>query len=201
VTTVAGAAGLIAAWVAGCACAAGVLVPRRSVVIPALLIQFICAAILFSSLPTALVFAYAVVGACVCAILAVTPAGGDVAEESRPAGVPSGMSFRLVGVLLVGLSSVALARSVMEPGLAIAPGVPDAAGLMIGLGLLQVGLSEEPLRVGAGLMAMIGGFEIGYTTVETAIALHGLIIGVPLLIALVVAYLLVLSPAKGDAST
>jgi len=51
------------------------------------------------------------------------------------------------------------------------------------------------------LMAMIGGFEIGYTTVETAIALHGLIIGVPLLIALVVAYLLVLSPAKGDAST
>jgi len=111
------------------------------------------------------------------------------------------MSFRLVGVLLVGLSSVALARSVMEAGLAIAPGVPDAAGLMIGLGLLQVGLSEEPLRVGAGLMAMIGGFEIGYTTVESAIALHGLIIGVPLLIALVVAYLLVLSPATGDAST
>ena len=190
----------LAAWVAGVACAAGVLVPRRRVVIPALFIQFVCAAILFSSLPTALVFAYAVVGICVCGILAVTPAGAGAAEDSRPAGVPSGMLFRLVAVLLVGLASVALARSVMGSGQAVAPGVPDGAGLLIGLGLLQVGLSEEPLRVGAGLMAMIGGFEIGYTTVETAIVLHGLIIGVPVLIALVVAYLLVLSPASGDAS-
>jgi hypothetical protein len=76
----------------------------------------------------------------------------------------------------------------MGSGLPDSPGVADGAGLLLGLGLLQVGLSEEPLRVGAGLMAMIGGFEIGYTTVEAAIALHGLIIGVPVLIALVVAY-------------
>jgi hypothetical protein len=198
VTTLDGVAGLLAAWVAGGACAAAVIVPRRRVVIPALFIQFTCAAVLFSSLPAALVFAYAVVGACVCGILAVTPAGADAADDSRPAGVPSGMSFRLVAVLLVGLASVALARSLMGSSDGTAAGVADGAGLLVGLGLLQVGLSEEPLRVGAGLMAMIGGFEIGYTTVETAIALHGLIIGVPVLIALVVAYLLVLSPARGD---
>jgi hypothetical protein len=77
----------------------------------------------------------------------------------------------------------------------VLPGVPIGAGLLTGLGLLQVGLSEEPLRVGAGLMAVVGGFEIGYATVETAIALHGLIIGIPLLIALVVAYLLAPPPA------
>jgi len=53
--------------------------------------------------------------------------------------------------------------------------------------------------VGSGLMSVIGGFEIGYTTVETAIALHGLIIGVPLLIAMVVAYLLVLPRAGSEA--
>ena len=199
-TTLAGAAGLLIAWVAGAACGASVLVPRRRVVIPALFIQFVCAAILFSSLPTALVFAYFVVGICVCGILAVTPAGPGAVERFPPTGVPSGTVFRLVAVLLVGLASVALARSVMGSALGVAPGVPDGAGLLIGLGLLQVGLSEEPLRVGAGLMAMIGGFEIGYTTVETAIALHGLIIGVPVLIALVVAYLLVLSPASGDAT-
>jgi hypothetical protein len=198
VTTLGGVAGLLAAWVAGGACAAAVIFPRRRVVIPALFIQFTCAAVLFSSLPAALIFAYAVVGVCVCGILAVTPAGAGAADDARPAGVPSGMSFRLVAVLLVGLASVALARSLMGSSDGTSAGIADGAGLLVGLGLLQVGLSEEPLRVGAGLMAMIGGFEIGYTTVETAIALHGLIIGVPVLIALVVAYLLVLSPAGGD---
>lgn len=197
-TTLGGVAGVLAAWVAGGACVAAVLVPRRRILIPALFIQFACAAVLFSSLPGALVFAYAVVGACVCGILAVSPDAAGAADDSRRAGVPSGLSFRLVAVLLVGLASVALARSVMGSGEGTAPGVPEGAGLLLGLGLLQVGLSEEPLRVGAGLMAMIGGFEIGYTTVETAIALHGLIIGVPVLIALVVAYLLVLSPSRGD---
>jgi len=200
VTTLGGVAGLLAAWVAGGACAAAVIVPRRRVVIPALFIQFTSAAVLFSSLPVALVFAYAVVGACVCSILAVTPAGAGAADDPRQAGIPSGVSFRVVAVLLVGLASVAMARGLMGSSLPDSPGVADGAGLLVGLGLLQVGLSEEPLRVGAGLMAMIGGFEIGYTTVETAIALHGLIIGVPVLIALAVAYLLVSSPARDDSS-
>lgn len=197
-TTAGSVAGVLAALVAGGACAAGVLVPRRQVVIPALLVQFVCAAVLFSSLPWALVIAYAVVGGCACGILATTPISASSAEDSRKTDVPSGMSFRLVAVLLVGLASVALARGVLGSNATLAPGVPVGAGLLVGLGLLQVGLSEEPLRVGSGLMAMIGGFEIGYTTVESAVALHGLIIGVPLLIALVVAYLLVLSPAGSD---
>jgi hypothetical protein len=106
------------------------------------------------------------------------------------------MWFRVVAVLLVALASMSLARAAIGAGDAVAPGVPVGAGLLVGLGLLQVGLSEEPLRVGSGLMSIISGFEIGYTTVETAIALHGLIIGVPLLIALVVAYLQVQQTAR-----
>ena len=192
-----GTASVLVALAAGAACAAAILAARRGVMIAALFIQFVCAALLFSSLPTALLIAYCIVGACVCGILAITSASASAAGETRQAGIPSGMWFRLVAVLLVALASMSLARAAIGAGDAAVPGVPIGAGLLAGLGLLQIGLSEEPLRVGSGLMSVIGGFEIGYTTVETAIALHGLIIGIPLLIALVVAYLQVL-PAAGS---
>ncbi len=112
--------------------------------------------------------------------------------------MPSGTWFRLVAILLVASASISLAWAAMGTSDTAAPGVPIGAGLLMGLGLLQVGLSEEPLRVGSGLMSVIGGFEIGYTTVETAIALHGLIIGIPLLVALVVAYLQAQRAAGSD---
>jgi len=187
---------ILVALAAGTACAGAIVASRRVVMIPALLVQFVCAALLFSSLPIALLLAYCIVGACVCGILAVTSAGPNGAKETRQAGIPSGMWFRVVAVLLVALASISLGHAAIGSGTAVAPGVPIGAGLLMGLGLLQVGLSEEPLRVGSGLMSIIGGFEIGFTTVETAIALHGLIIGVPLLIALVVAYLQA-QPAAG----
>lgn len=188
---------ILLALAAGMACAAAILVSRRGVLIASLLIQFECAGLLFSSLPMALVIAYCIVGACVCGILAVTLAREDALGESRQAGIPSGMWFRVVAVLLVALASMSLARAAIGSGDAVARGVPIGAGLLMGLGLLQVGLSEEPLRVGSGLMSIIGGFEIGYTTVETSIALHGVIIAIPLLIALVMAYLQV-QPAAGS---
>ena len=190
---------ILLALAAGGACAAAILVSRRGVLIAGLLVQFVCAALLFSSLPMALVVAYCIVGACVCGILAVTLAGEEALGESRQVGIPSGMWFRVVAVLLVALASISLARAAIGSGDAVAPGAPIGAGLLMGLGLLQVGLSEEPLRVGSGLMSIIGGFEIGYTTVVTAIALHGLIIAIPLLIALVVAYLQVQPAAGSDA--
>jgi hypothetical protein len=189
---------VLVALAAGAASAAGIITSRRGVMIVALLVQFACAALLFSSLPKALVLAYWIVGACVCGILAATSAGPYGAGEAHHAGIPSGMWFRVVAVLLVALASMSLARAAIGTGDAVAPGVPVGAGLLVGLGLLQVGLSEEPLRVGSGLMSIISGFEIGYTTVETAIALHGLVIGVPLLIALVVAYLQVQQTAGSD---
>jgi len=45
---------------------------------------------------------------------------------------------------------------------------------------------------------MLGGFQIGYARVEPSVALHGLLIALPLLIAIVVAYLITLSPASPE---
>jgi len=153
---------------------------------------------LLTSLPMALATAYAAVGACVCGILGVTVGGAEPVEGPAAVVVPSGLTFRLAAVLLVGLASAALSRQILGAQVGMGMGGSLGAGLLFGLGLLHVGLSEEPLRVGAGLLSMLGGFEIGYASVEPSVALHGLLIALPLLIALVVAYLITLSPARPE---
>jgi hypothetical protein len=195
----AGTISLFVAFAAGAACAASVIASRRRVILPALLVQFACAALLLSALPKPLVLAYGIVGVCVCGILAVTSTGDGATEEARQGAIPSGMAFRVVAVLLVGVASISLARAAIPTADSAALGIPIGAGLLMGLGLLEVGLSEEPLKVGTALISIVGGFQIAYSTVETAIALHGLIIGLPLLIALVVSYLTVQPGAGSDA--
>lgn len=190
-----GSFGILAAVLAGVACATAILVPRRGVVIPALLLQFVCTAMLLTPLPAALAIAYAAVGACVCGILGVTVGGAEPVEGPAAVVVPSGLAFRLAAVLLVGLASAALSHQILGAQTGLGMGGSLGAGLLFGLGLLHVGLSEEPLRVGAGLLSMLGGFEVGYASVEPSVALHGLLIALPLLIALVVAYLITLAPA------
>lgn len=189
---------LLSGLAAGAACAAAILVVQRRAVVLALLFQFAATAFLLTPIPVALALAYAAVGGCVVAILAVTPESGSPASPSAQGAVPSGLAFRLVSVLLVGLAAGALGLQVLGELQAVGPGQALGAGLLFGLGLLHVGLSEEPVRVGAGLMAMLGGFQAGYAAVEPSVALHALLIGMPLLIALVVAYLSLLPPASAE---
>lgn len=193
-----GALDIFPALAAGAACAAGILVARRRQVVLALLFQFAATAFLLSPIPVALAVAYAAVGGCVVAILAVTPEPGSATAPSAPGAVPSGLAFRLVSVLLVGLAAGALGMEVLGEVEALGPGQALGAGLLVGLGLLHVGLSEEPVRVGAGLMAMLGGFQAGYAGVEPSVALHALLVGMPLLIALVVAYLSLLPSESAE---
>lgn len=186
-------ASLVAALAAGAACAISILATPRRVVILALLVQFAGTAVLLSAIPLALAIAYAAVGLSAAAILAVTPGPEADLEATGLSGVPSGLVFRTVSVLLVGLAAGALGLQVLSGTQGIAPGQALGAGLLFGLGLLHVGLSEEPLHVGAGLMAVLGGFEVGYASVEPSVALHALLIAMPVLIAIVVAYLSVLT--------
>ena len=189
---------LVAALVAGAACAASILTTRRRVVILALLVQFAGTAVLLSAIPLALALAYAAVGLSVTAILAVTPQPEVNEEATEPSGVPSGLVFRTVSVLLVSLAAGALGMQVLGGTQGIAPGQSLGGGLLFGLGLLHIGLSEEPLHVGAGLVAVLGGFQIGYASVEPSVALHALLIAMPVLIAVVGAYLSLLTPAAPE---
>jgi hypothetical protein len=60
------------------------------------------------------------------------------------------------------------------------------------LGLLKLGLSEEPLNAGVGLFLLLGGFQLFYFGIEPSLAIVGLLAAVELGVALVVSYLAVL---------
>lgn len=61
---------------------------------------------------------------------------------------------------------------------------------MLGLGLLQLGLSTGTLRVGLGLMTLLSGFEIAYIVVEPSLVVLALIGSVHIGFALVISYLM-----------
>jgi hypothetical protein len=124
------------------------------------------------------------------AVLGLALAGaGMPVETGRPA-VLSSLVFRLLAAALVTLVVFSTAPVLAEwiPGL----GPAQAAGalILIGLGLLHLGLSLQSFRVIMGLLTVLSGFEILYTSVEASVLVTGLLAGVTLGLALLGAYLL-----------
>jgi hypothetical protein len=123
-----------------------------------------------------------------------SPETGLLEERAQPGGA----FFRLLAAGLV----VLVVASVAPHVAAWMPGVEMAqvwGGLMlVGIGLLHLGLTAQPLRVVLGLLTVLSGFEILYAAVEDATLVAGLLAGVNLGLALVGAYLLV-SPSLEDA--
>ena len=62
--------------------------------------------------------------------------------------------------------------------------------ILIGIGLLQLGMTTNSLRVVLGLLTVLSGFEIIYAAVETSVLVTGLLAVVTLGLALVGSYLL-----------
>jgi hypothetical protein len=110
--------------------------------------------------------------------------------QNRPALVPTGLAFRLLAAALVLV--VVFATAPALPAWAAPIGVTQAWGalLLIGMGLLNVGLSSRILAPFLGLLTVISGFEILYSAVEASTLVAGLLAIVNLGIALVGAYLL-----------
>jgi len=115
-------------------------------------------------------------------------------ERAQPGGAP----FRLLAAGLVAMVVASSAPRVAR----WMPGVESEqvwGGLiLIGIGLLHLGLTAQPLRVVLGLLTVLSGFEILYAAVESATLVAGLLAGVNLGLALVGAYLLV-SPSLESA--
>src|SRR4030042_79605 len=63
--------------------------------------------------------------------------------------------------------------------------------VMMGFGLLQISLTNHPLRVIIGLLTFLSGFEIIYAAIEKSTLVTGLLAGVNLGLALVGAYILI----------
>lgn len=105
--------------------------------------------------------------------------------------------FRLLAAGLIVLVVISVTPAVAErvPGL----GLTQATGalILIGLGLLQLGLTLHPFRVVLGLLSALSGFEILYAAVEISALVTGLLAAVTLGLALTGAYLLA-APAMDE---
>ena len=107
---------------------------------------------------------------------------------------PPGRAFRLVVMLLLMVTAISLGQSYPIGDLPTATGIAVYWLALVGLGVLM--LSENPLKVGQGLLTAITGFELWYTTLEGSLLVVGLWGVVNLLLALAVGYLAIIYGGK-----
>jgi hypothetical protein len=104
-----------------------------------------------------------------------------------------GRAFRLFMVGMAALLAVAAAPRIegVLPGM----GIPVAIGgiLLTTMGLLQLGMTTQILRVILGLLTTLSGFEILYAAMEGSSLVAALLVVVNLGLGLVGAYLLTVS--------
>ncbi len=101
------------------------------------------------------------------------------------------MSARTFFYLLAGLlvSVVAYTAAVRIPLPEIPEDISLACYLMASLGILMMGMNEEPVPVGFGLLTFLTAFDLFYVALEPSLAVAGLLEAVSFLIALSVTYL------------
>jgi hypothetical protein len=131
------------------------------------------------------------------AILGMTRSGlsnENLAEENT---WPRGRLFRIfaAGVVLIIVAGVtpSVDTIMADAGFAVTTG----SLLLIGLGLLYLGITADILRVTIGLMTILAGFEIIYSTVEGSVLVAALLAAINLGLALVGSYLLIAASSKG----
>jgi hypothetical protein len=104
---------------------------------------------------------------------------------------PSEIVFRVSAAGLFGLAAISLTPAV-QAWLVTATNFQVMGGLiLIGLGVLHLGLTAQPLRTILGLLTILAGFEILYATIETSVLVAGFLAVTNMGIALAGAYLLV----------
>jgi hypothetical protein len=173
----------------------GLLVSRNwRVSITLLAVQYLVMFILLLvRLPIGLASVKVVSGWMSSAILGMTRsglAGGAVDEESI---WPRGRLFRLFMAGVVGLLAAGAAPTVdtlmADAGIALTGG----SLMLIAMGLLHLGITSQVLRVTIGLLTVLTGFEILYSTVEGSALVTALLAVITLGLALVGSYLMIAS--------
>lgn len=184
--------GGVDAWIvaSGAAIAATLLIvlSRRQLVLVVLPLQYALAAGLVSlQLGGEVAVVKFVAGALACIILALSPTGDG--SPSGHVSLGENLPFRVIAGLLVLLAAWGMSQGdwSLFPGLSPASQLGSTA-LMFS-GLLQVGLMNQALRAGIGLLTMLTGFEVAYAAVEPSLAVVALLAGVQLGLALMIAYL------------
>ena len=147
-------------------------------------------AFVMPSWPLELAAVKLVAGWMACTVLGFTRLGLEI-DQPTPARLPTGLAFRVLAAGLVVLVDFGVAPGLPAWAAPISPGQAWGAMLLIGMGLLNVGLSSQTLTSILGLLSIFAGFEILYAAVEASTLVAGLLATINLGIALVGAYLVV----------
>lgn len=179
---------------AGCGLTAVLLVvlDNRWLLVSVLAMQYLLAAMVIAeNVPVSAAVAKGAAGLAAAGTLAISvylhPGKRGRSGEAR---LPTGRGFRVAASLL----TLAIGAGLGYPSWAIVPGLGEAgrlgSALLFTLGMLQVGISEEPLRVGTGLLTLLAGFDIAYSQLEPSLALTAILAAVNLGTATVVSYVM-----------
>jgi hypothetical protein len=132
-------------------------------------------------------------GMAACAILFFYLRSTDGKVGFKEVGtIPFNRFFRIIAVLLVALVAIGLGAVNLVNLEGIAQEVGLGTALLVCLSFLHLGLCEEPMRVGIGLLTFLSGFEITYSLIEPSLAVVGLLACVHIGIALVMGYLMMI---------
>ncbi len=105
--------------------------------------------------------------------------------------LPTNLLFRL----FVSLMAAIAVLTTINRGAIVLPEVPAhinlAAISLMAMGMLALGLTEEPLTAGMGLLTLMAGFELFYHSLEQAITVIAFLIVIDFMIALFTTYLII----------
>jgi hypothetical protein len=117
-------------------------------------------------------------------------------EGWKSHGVSARAAFGFLAAVLVALAAYAVSVAIPLPQLP--PGLTGVCYLLTGLGVLLLGLSKDPIRVGLGLLTFLSGFDLFYVALEPSLVVTGLLGSISFVIALGMAYLRTAHVAGGD---
>lgn len=173
----------------------------------AMVIQYVVIGLLLiSAIRMELALIKTLVGALLCVILYLTarhvdwgrpsPPPASLEEEDESAEpqesqwtLPTELPFRFLAALLVMVAAYGGASTYPLPD--VSDAISLAAYTLAALGLLAMGLTDEPLKAGLGLLTFVAAFELFYTVLEPSLIVVGFLGLSNFLIALAIAYLTV----------
>jgi len=182
----------------------------------AMIFQYVIVGLLLmSEIRMELALIKTLVGALICVILYMTarhvewgrppqppPAGEEEEEPAEPPVsqwlLPTELPFRFLAALLVMVAAYGGASTQPLPD--VGEAISLAAYTLAALGLLAMGLTDEPLKAGLGLLTFVSAFELFYTVLEPSLIVVGFLGLSNFLIALAIAYLTVARAALPAAS-
>lgn len=166
--------------------------------ISALVIQYVGVFVLISlSWPLEMAAVKLVTGWMSSAVLGVALIGtpGDWGDEHVI--LPTGIVFRFFTALLVGLGVASIVPQLESWWPQVQPIQLWGGMIMMGMGILQLGLTSIPFRTILGLLTVMSGFEILYATMEESLLVVGLLAMVNLGLSLTGSYILEVPAMEG----